>query len=164
MTSGTAISYSAAQPVRTHNRWLPCGEDEALAAVLAEGNLSASHPTVPAYQKRLASYFGADHAIAVNSGTSALHAALHVLGAGRGREVIVPATAPPVTAMPILTCGATPVIVDTVAGPGSTATWTFPLPSTPALAGFELFNQGASLDTGPTFLAFSNGGRAVLGL
>jgi hypothetical protein len=57
-----------------------------------------------------------------------------------------------------------PLTVDTVVGPGSTATWSLPIPANPALAGFELFNQGASLDTGPVFLAFSNGGRAVLGL
>ena len=57
-----------------------------------------------------------------------------------------------------------PLTVDTVVGPGSTATWSLPIPPTLALAGFELFNQGASLDTGPAFLAFSNGGRAVLGL
>ncbi|HZN38191.1 MAG TPA: hypothetical protein VFD82_05270 [Planctomycetota bacterium] len=57
-----------------------------------------------------------------------------------------------------------PMVMTTVVGPGTTATWSLPIPPTLALAGFELFNQGASLDTGPAFLAFSNGGRAVLGL
>ena len=57
-----------------------------------------------------------------------------------------------------------PLTVDTVIGPGTMATWSFPIPATPTLAGFELFNAGVSLDTGPGFLAFSNGGRAVLGL
>jgi hypothetical protein len=57
-----------------------------------------------------------------------------------------------------------PLVVDTVVGPGTMATWSFPIPPSLTFAGFELFNQGASLDTGPAFLAFSNGGRAVLGL
>ena len=57
-----------------------------------------------------------------------------------------------------------PLLIDTIAGPGTTATWALPIPLTPGLAGFEFFNQGASLDTGPTLLKFSNGGRAVLGL
>ncbi len=57
-----------------------------------------------------------------------------------------------------------PIVTDLVAGAGNTATWLFAVPWVPALAGIELFNQGASLDPGPAFLAFSNGGRAVLGL
>ncbi|HEX5051808.1 MAG TPA: hypothetical protein VFZ65_08560 [Planctomycetota bacterium] len=57
-----------------------------------------------------------------------------------------------------------PILSDLIAGAGTTATWSFVIPMAPTLAGFEIFNQGASLDPGPIFLKFSNGGRAVLGL
>lgn len=41
-------------------------------------------PVVPAFEKAVASYCGASHAIAVNSGTSALHIACLSLGVGPG--------------------------------------------------------------------------------
>ena len=56
-----------------------------------------------------------------------------------------------------------PLLIDTVIGPGTSATWNFPIPYNPAFAGFTLYNQGASLEAGPVLLAFSNGGTAVLG-
>ncbi|MEO6593724.1 MAG: hypothetical protein ABIP94_03105 [Planctomycetota bacterium] len=56
------------------------------------------------------------------------------------------------------------VLTDLVSGSGTTASWSFAVPPANSLRGVQLFNQGASLDTGPAFLAFSNGGRAVLGL
>jgi hypothetical protein len=56
-----------------------------------------------------------------------------------------------------------PLVLDFVVGAGTTASWSLAIPATPSLAGAEVFNQGASLDPGPVFLTFSNGGRAVLG-
>lgn len=55
------------------------------------------------------------------------------------------------------------VVLDFVAGAPPNASWSIGLPPTPSLAGVTLYNQGASLDTGPAFLAFSNGGCATLG-
>ena len=55
------------------------------------------------------------------------------------------------------------LVIDTVVGPGTSGTWSFPIPYNPAFAGFTLYNQGASLESGPALLAFSNGGTAVLG-
>ncbi len=57
-----------------------------------------------------------------------------------------------------------PLVTDTLIGASNTATWNFAIPLATNLLGFELFNQGASLDTGPAGLAFSNGGRARVGL
>jgi perosamine synthetase len=99
--------------------WPACGELDQIGAALDDGQLSGGAPVVAAYEQALAAYFGVRRAVAVNSGSSALHSVLHVLGARPGTEVLVPATAPLPTAMPILTCGATPVIVDTL--PGSLA-------------------------------------------
>ena len=44
-------------------------------------------PAVPAFERAVASYCGAQHAVAVNSGTSALHIACLVLGVGSGDVV-----------------------------------------------------------------------------
>jgi perosamine synthetase len=99
--------------------WPACGELDQIGAALDDGRLSGGAPVVAAYEQALAAHFGVRRAVVVNSGSSALHAVLHVLGVRPGTEVLVPATAPLPTAMPILTCGATPVIVDTL--PGSLA-------------------------------------------
>lgn len=55
------------------------------------------------------------------------------------------------------------VIIDFVVGPAPNASWVLAIPATSSLAGATIYNQGASLDTGPAFLAFSNGGCATLG-
>jgi UDP-4-amino-4,6-dideoxy-N-acetyl-beta-L-altrosamine transaminase len=44
-------------------------------------------PAVPAFEKAVAEHCGARHAVAVNSGTSALHLACMALGVGRGDRV-----------------------------------------------------------------------------
>jgi dTDP-4-amino-4,6-dideoxygalactose transaminase len=44
-------------------------------------------PAVPAFEKSIADYCGAQHAIAVNSATSALHIACLALGVGKGDVV-----------------------------------------------------------------------------
>lgn len=49
-------------------------------------------------------------------------------------------------------------------GSSNVATWTLAIPLSTSFNGLEMFNQGLSLDTGPTGAAFSNGGRLVLGL
>lgn len=67
---------------------------------------------VKEFERKFAEYVGAKHAIAVNSGTAALHLALVALGIGEGDEVIVPATTFVATANAVTYTGATPVIVD----------------------------------------------------
>jgi dTDP-4-amino-4,6-dideoxygalactose transaminase len=108
--------FHAARPVNDRYTPPPCGELDELTAVFDDARLSGGAPVLAAYERALASWFGVARAVAVNSGSSALHATLVALGITAGTEVIVPATAPLPTAMPILTCGATPVIVDTLPG------------------------------------------------
>ncbi len=55
---------------------------------------------------------GAAHAVAVSNGTATLHLMLHVLGIGKGDEVIVPAFSYVATANAVELVGATPVFVD----------------------------------------------------
>jgi dTDP-4-amino-4,6-dideoxygalactose transaminase len=67
---------------------------------------------VEAFEEDFAKYVGANHAVATNSGTSALHLALLAAGVGPGTEVItVPFTFVATTAAIVYT-GATPVFVD----------------------------------------------------
>ncbi|MGV9269438.1 DegT/DnrJ/EryC1/StrS family aminotransferase [Kitasatospora sp. NPDC003701] len=60
----------------------------------------------------LADVFSTEHAVAVSSGTMALHAALSAIGVGPGDEVLVPALTVVMTAAPVVLLGATPVFVD----------------------------------------------------
>lgn len=67
---------------------------------------------VAGFEADFARYCGTEHAVALNSGTSALHLALLAAGIGPGDEVItVPMTFVATTAA-ILYAGATPVFVD----------------------------------------------------
>lgn len=73
------------------DRYTPAesGELTTLAGVLDHGQLSGGAPAIAEYEQALRDFFGAAHAVAVNSGSSALHAALVACGAGPGTEVIV---------------------------------------------------------------------------
>jgi perosamine synthetase len=91
------------------------GEYEAVAKMLAAKTLSGTSPVIADYEAALGRLFGAAHAVACSSGTSALYAALLALDVGSGHEVVVPPSAPVMTALPVLAAGAIPVFVDTAA-------------------------------------------------
>jgi len=63
-------------------------------------------------EKAFAKKMGVEYAIAMNSGTSTLHATLVALGIGPGDEVIVPALGPIMTAAAVIHAGAKPVFCD----------------------------------------------------
>lgn len=69
-------------------------------------------PKVKEFEDSVADFVRADHAIAVNSGTAALHCMLHCSGIAEGDEVIVPANSFVATANAVLYCNATPVFAD----------------------------------------------------
>lgn len=89
------------------------GEEEvsAAAAVLRSGAL-VQGANVAAFEAALARRLSRRHAIAVSSGTAALHLTLLGLGIGPGDEVIVPAFTFPATANVVELAGATPVLCD----------------------------------------------------
>jgi dTDP-4-amino-4,6-dideoxygalactose transaminase len=67
---------------------------------------------VDAFESEFASFLGVNHAIAVNSGTAALHTALSALGVGPGQEVIVPAYMWVSVVAAVVNLGAIPVLAD----------------------------------------------------
>ena len=89
------------------------GEEELaeVAAVLETGQLTMG-PKVAELEAELARACGTEHAVAVSSGTAALHLAVLALGIGPGDEVIVPAYTFPATANVVALVGARPVLVD----------------------------------------------------
>lgn len=74
--------------------------------------LSSTAPPVQLFEEAFARRFGVRHAIAVNSGGSALFLALWTLGVRQGDEVIVPTFTMVATAGAVTQCGATAVFVD----------------------------------------------------
>jgi perosamine synthetase len=64
------------------------------------------------FEEQFAAYLGVRHALAVQSGTAALHLALAALGIGPGDEVLLPALTYIATANAVAYLGATPVFVD----------------------------------------------------
>ena len=69
-------------------------------------------PDVVQFEKDFAKFCGAEHCVAMNSGTSALHIALLLLGVGPGDEVITTPFTFVATSWAISYVGATPVYVD----------------------------------------------------
>jgi perosamine synthetase len=69
-------------------------------------------PHVSRFEKRFASAVGASNAIAVNSGTAALHLAVEAFGLKPGQGVLVPTMTFAATAEVVRYQGATPILVD----------------------------------------------------
>jgi dTDP-4-amino-4,6-dideoxygalactose transaminase len=88
-------------------------EIEAVAETLRSGWLTTG-PRAAELEERFADYVGARHAIALASGTAAMHLALVGLRVGPGDEVILPPITWPATANVVVHTCARPVFVDVV--------------------------------------------------
>lgn len=84
---------------------------EAVVGVLRSGRLALG-PWGDEFERMMAEYVGVRHAVAVNSGTSALHLVVRALGIGVGDEVLTPSFTFAASVNAILYEGATPVFVD----------------------------------------------------
>ena len=84
---------------------------DAVVAVLRSDFLTQG-PAVPAFENAVASYCGVQHAVAVNSATSALHIACLALGVGKGDVVWTTPITFVASANCALYCGATVDFVD----------------------------------------------------
>ena len=88
-------------------------EEQEVLRVLRSGWLSTG-PVTEKFEKAFSEYLGGGDAIAVSSGTAALHLALTCLGLGEGDEVILPSLTFIATANAVLYVGAKPVFSDIV--------------------------------------------------
>lgn len=69
-------------------------------------------PHVDAFEREFAALVGAPHALALASGTAALHLALQLVGVGRGDEVLVSTLTFAASANPVVYLGAQPTFID----------------------------------------------------
>jgi dTDP-4-amino-4,6-dideoxygalactose transaminase len=76
-------------------------------------------PDIDAFEVELAERVGVSHAVALSSGTAALHLALMQVGVGQGDDVLVPSFTFVATAAAVTYLGANPVLVDC-----SSSNWT----------------------------------------
>src|SRR6266566_1881856 len=91
----------------------PVGEEEvqAVSEVIRSGWLTMGPKTFE-FEKEFAKYVGAQHAVAVSTGTAALHLSLEAAGVQAGDEVLLPTTTFTATAEAVTYVGARPVLVD----------------------------------------------------
>jgi len=83
-----------------------------VAAVLEQMPDPSGGAATGQLEQELAQAFGVPRAVAVASGTAALHAALSACGIGPGDAVLVSALTVVMTVAPVVAVGATPVFVD----------------------------------------------------
>ena len=87
------------------------GDADAVVDALHSGWLTTG-PAVRQFEQAIACKVGASHSVAVNSGTAALHCAMHALDIGPGDEVIVSPLTFAASANCVLYQGGTPVFAD----------------------------------------------------
>ena len=90
-------------------------EREALLSVLDSGWLAPAGPDLAAFEEEMAAVVGRRYAVALSSGTAALHLALVVHGVGAGDTVLVSDLTFAASVNAIRYVGATPVLIDSTA-------------------------------------------------
>jgi perosamine synthetase len=90
-------------------------EIEAVVQVMRSGILTTglgAGPKVSEFEKLYSTFAGVKHAVAINTGTAALHAAVLAVGVGPGDEVILPSFTFVASAEAVVLAGAKPVFAD----------------------------------------------------
>ena len=95
-------------------QWIEEDDILAVADALRSSNLTQG-PLVEEFEKNVAQYCGAKYAVAVSSGTAALHIACLAAGISAGDEVITSANTFAASANCVLYCGGRPVFADIAA-------------------------------------------------
>ena len=93
------------------HQWIDENDIAAVEEVLRSDYLTCG-PKVCELESKLAKYTGAKYAVAVNSGTSALHCACIAAGIGPGDEVITTPITFAASSNAVLYCGGRPVFAD----------------------------------------------------
>lgn len=113
-----AVKRGAAVPLKylPYARQTVTEDDiEAVVEILRSDWLTTG-PAVERFEDAIGTYVGSHHAVAVSSGTAALHAAMHALEIGPGDEVVVPPMTFAATANAVIYCGGTPIFADVQPG------------------------------------------------
>lgn len=116
MPNSGPLAIDGGEPVRTD--MLPYArqtiDDDDVAAVVAalRSDWLTTGPLVEDFEEALAREVGTSYAVAVSSGTAALHVAVAALGISTGDEVIVPTMTFASTANCVVFQGGTPVFAD----------------------------------------------------
>lgn len=87
-------------------------EERFVAEAFATNWIAPIGPNVDAFERELAEHVGVEGAVALNSGTAALHLSLRLLDVGPGDTVFCSSLTFVASANPILYQGATPVFID----------------------------------------------------
>ena len=87
-------------------------EEKALVRAIRSGWIAPLGPEVDAFEAELAEYCGRKHAVALSSGTAALHLGLLTLGVGPGDLVLTSSLTFAATTNAIVYTGAEPVFID----------------------------------------------------
>lgn len=87
-------------------------EQQYVADAFATNWVTPLGPHVDAFEREFAEVVGADHAVALSSGTAALHLALQLAGVGPGDEVLASTLTFVASVNPIVYLGARPVFID----------------------------------------------------
>src|SRR5437762_8580348 len=87
-------------------------DEQAVLEVLRAGKMSGTDVTME-FEREFAAWHGVRYALAHNTGTAALHAAMFACGVGVGDEIIVPSLTYWASALPALSLGAT-IVFDVV--------------------------------------------------
>ena len=95
-----------------HSRpFLDKREKKAVTQTISSGQLSQGNQ-VAALERKIRSYVGHNHGIAVSSGTSALYLTLRAMKIGKGDHVIIPSYVCTALLNAVMFAGATPVLSD----------------------------------------------------
>ncbi len=81
-------------------------------SALDSGWVTTAGPDLIAFEEEMANFIGRRYAIALSSGSAALHLAYKVIGIGNGDEVVIPTITFGATAFPVNYLGGKPVFVD----------------------------------------------------
>ena len=102
-------------------------EVEALTRAVTSGWVAPLGPEVDGFEADICAFTGAAHALALSSGTAAIHLGLLGLGVKPGDDVIVPTLTFGATAFAVTYTGARPVFLDVESSPGGwTQSWRRP--------------------------------------
>ena len=87
-------------------------EQELVIETFASNWIAPLGPQVDAFEREFAQQVGSPHALALSSGTAALHLALLLAGVGRGDTVLVSTLTFSASANPVVYLGAQPIFID----------------------------------------------------